>query len=209
MAHDWEQWEDKAIIIDAGSNTLKCGFSGTDAPLAVLPTVIGRPRHMGVMVGMGRKDAYVGDEALSKKGILSLTNPVDYGMVTNWDDMERIYHHVFYNELRIAPEEHPILLTDKIPNSPKINREKMTQIMFETFNVPAYYVANQSVLGLYSMGKINGIAIDCGYQTTYSMPIYEGNILEMTGNNKNGYIQSTDIGGKDVTNYLREILNLM
>ncbi|KAK9074985.1 hypothetical protein SSX86_003304 [Deinandra increscens subsp. villosa] len=184
------------LVIDNGSGFMKAGFAGDDDPKVVFRTISGRPRRH--TAAMGHNQHLVGDQALLGGGHMIFESPIQHGVVTNWDDMEKIWHHTFYNELRVDPDEHPVLLTEP-PLTRKADKEKMTQIMFETFNLPAMYLSLQAQLSLYSSSRTTGIVLDIGDGVSQVVPIYEGHVLPQ------GVIRQ-NLAGCDVTLYLAKML---
>ena len=96
---------------------------------------------------------------------------IEHGIITNWNDMEKIWHRTFYNKLRVAPEDHPFLLPEV---NTKANRQRMTQIMLETFDVPAMHMATQTVLFLFASGCTTDSVMDSGDGVSHTVPIHEG-----------------------------------
>ena len=112
--------------------------------------------------------------------------------------MERIWRHVYINELRVEPEEHPLLITEASRN-PKAKRDNMTSMIFETFNVPSFYVGVSAVLSFYASGRTTGIVVDSGEDATYTVPVYEGYAL-------NYAIETNHLAGRACTEWLIRII---
>jgi len=140
----------------------------------------------------------MGDEAVNKKDVLFLKRPIESGLVVNWDDLEKIWHHTLFSELRVSPEEHPIMLTETSLN-PKPDREKVAEIMFETFNVPYLFLHLQAVLALLASGRTTGVVLDSGESISHVVPIFESYAIPHA-------TIKIALGGCDLTNYLRKIL---
>ena len=189
-----------AVVIDNGSSLCKAGFAGDNAPKSVFPSIVGRPKieRCQPINFIGLKESYVGHEAQLNKDILTLKYPIEHGIITNWDDLELIWHHTFYNELCVDTEKYPILLSEPLSYL-SVDREKITQIMFETFNIPAMYMTIPHVLSLYLSGKTTGNVIDSGDSVTHTVPIIDGYALPHA-------ITKTNLAGRDLTHYLIRIL---
>eukprot|EP01084_Bolivina_argentea_P104994 187963_1 len=200
MEHDVDDEEEKPIIIDNGSYSIKAGFGGHDFPNTVFQTIVGRPNVTQCMVLKNQKTCYVGDECNERRGILDITYPINHGIVCSWDNMEKVWHHTFYNHVRVAPEEHPILITNPLQN-PRSEREKCTQIMFETFNVPKMYISEPNLLSLYAHGQVTGCVLSVGHGVCTTSCIFEGYAVHKTCRRR------IDFGGKDITLYLTQLLN--
>ncbi|KAL1505171.1 hypothetical protein ABEB36_004793 [Hypothenemus hampei] len=187
------------VVIDNGTGIIKAGFAGDQIPKCRFPNYVGRPKHIRVMAGALEGDIFIGPKAEEHRGLLSIKYPMEHGIVTDWNDMEKIWSYIYSKvQLNTFAEEHPVLLTEA-PLNPRSNREKAAEIMFETFNVPALFISVQAVLSLYSTGRTTGVVLDSGDGVTHSVPIYEGFALPHS-------IMRSDIAGRDVSRYLRLLL---
>jgi actin len=191
--------ENTVVVLDNGSGMMKAGFAGEEAPQCVFPAIVGRPKNQSAMMGTNQKQEYIGDEAAQKRGILNLAYPIAAGIVESWEDMEKVWHHTFYNELRVSPNEIKGVLLTEAPRQPKANREKMVQIMFETFEVQNIYVAIQAVMSLYSAGRTTGLVTDSGDGVSHTVPVFEGFSLPHA-------VERMEIAGRVLTGYLQKLL---
>ena len=186
------------VVIDAGSGLVKAGFGGEDGPRSIFNSIVGTPKQMGLMVGMELQERYVGDDAISKYEIMNFSYPIKRGEVTDWDKFENLMHYLLYREMKVVPEEVSILITES-PRTSRENREKLTEILFETFNVKRLHIANSSMVGLFSYGKTSGLIVDSGFNITSTVPIYEGYPLSHASIRIN-------IGGEDLSKNLLSMI---
>ncbi|KAM9924763.1 hypothetical protein OXX80_011118 [Metschnikowia pulcherrima] len=194
------------IVIDNGSGNIKAGFAGEEKPRSFAPSFVGRPKYQKIMAGSSlsaieenalkynNTHTYIGDVAQQYRGLLRLSYPLEHGVVTNWDDMERVWHYTYSRHLKAAPEDHPLLITEA-PLNPRANRDQMCQVLFETFNVPCAYVSIQAVLSLYASGRTTGVVVDSGDGVTHVVPVYDGFSMPPS-------IKRMDVAGRDITENL-------
>lgn len=186
------------IVIDNGTGLLKAGIAGERDPSVIFPTLVGRTKHKQAMLNKEFHDLYVGSEAMQHRSVLKLSYAMEHGIVENWDDMEKIWSHLYSNHLKLNSEDHPVLLTEA-PLNPLHNRERAAEIFFETFTVKALFFSMQAVLSLYASGRTTGLVLDSGDGVTHCVPVYEGFSMQNA-------ITRIDIAGRDVTEYLQLLL---
>ena len=167
------------VVIDNGSGLIKTGFAGGNVPRATFRSCVGRLKHSRAMPGgvFQGLDYCIGAKAEEHRGALTLTYPMEHGVVHDWNDMEKLWQYVYSKDnLSVNSEDHAVLLTEA-PLNPYSNREKSAELFFENFNVPALYLAIQAILSLYASGRTTGVVLDCGDGVTHAVPVYEGNLM--------------------------------
>jgi len=191
------------IVVDNGTGFVKCGFSGTNFPAAIFPSMVGRPimRFEENVVGnIEIKDVMVGDEAQKLRNMLQISYPLENGIIRNWEDIQYVWDYTFFEKLKIDPKQSKIMLTEA-PMNPKKNREQMVQVMFEKYGFQGVYIAIQAVLVLYAQGLLTGVVVDSGDGVTHIIPVFDGFALPHL-------TKRLDVAGRDITRYLIKLLLL-
>lgn len=198
--------EQDVIVLDNGSGYLKVGFSGEDAPRAVLPTVVGiktddeagAEEHAGMTVESQKKSqSFFGDEALREVNA-QITKPVNRGEIrleSNYKDaLESLWDYTFRSVLGVEQEELPILIADPLPlgQSAYPARQWMAEVMFEKFKVKSLAIFNTAVLSLFSTGRTRGLVVESGEGVTQAVPVFEGYAIPHA-------IFKMEVAGYDIT----------
>lgn len=197
-SHKIPELENPAVVADLGTGFTKAGFAGDEVPRTVFPTVVGYPKYTVVMPEAETLEYYVGRDAIQMRGVLQLVWPLEHAIVTDWDAWEKLMYHLYYKELGVNPQNQPILVTEA-PLSPKDNRIRMAEILFETFGVPGIYVATQAILSLYAAGRVTGLVVDSGDGVTHIVPVQESYLLAHA-------VRRLNLAGRDITRYLAKLL---
>ncbi|KAJ1311023.1 hypothetical protein OPQ81_009529 [Rhizoctonia solani] len=168
--------EVSAIVLDIGTSSTRAGYAGDDVPKAVFPTAFGYTTHYS---GDENKEVrvHLGDEGVSLwRDGMEVGQPLQNGIVYDWTPIPAIINHAINRSLHCDPTEHPVLMTEPAWNT-QANRERMAEIFFEEFQVPAFYVANNGVLSAFAAGKGTALVIDIGKSVASVVPVSDGFVL--------------------------------
>ena len=109
-------------------------------------------------VEMDEKAYYMGDEAKERRGRLEMKRPIFDSLVKNWDDIESLWTHTFFNVLKVCPDEIYAVVTES-PMNPIKYRGKSIEILLELFNLEGVYLASKSLLSLYARWCCDGLGV--------------------------------------------------
>ncbi|KAJ6232885.1 actin-17-related [Anaeramoeba flamelloides] len=182
----------QTIIIDNGSDSIKAGLGGKDKPDLMVPTVVRKETNTE------KNEYYIGEKHETMNKLLDSIYPIERETITHWEEMEMIWSYVL-NNLNQNNSLCNIFFPENVCES-KASRERKCQIMFETFGVPSIGLGFQPILSLYSVNRTCGVVLDLGHSLSSACFVQNANIDPNS-------IQYINLGGKDITDYLFQLIN--
>jgi len=193
--------DQRTIVIDNGSGTMKGGFAGEDEPRATFDTKVGRrcPQRL-LTIEEDSDDVCLAEQqrwSCSHDGFNMLC-PIQNGMITDWDAMEKLWDHMFHSGLEAAPSQHAVVMTEP-PLIPKQQREQIVRILFDSFHVPALFLQSQAALSLSATSRSTGVVLELGEGFCHCVPIFQGFTLPHA-------VTRVNVGGKQLSERMGDLL---
>ncbi|XP_076842278.1 actin-like protein 6B isoform X2 [Brachyhypopomus gauderio] len=198
-----------ALVFDIGSFSTRAGYAGEDCPKADFPTSVGvdveedRPGETTTeQENTSGRSFYLDTTALHvPRAGVELISPLKNGMIEDWEGFQAIMDHVYSKHIKSEPSLHPVLMSEAPWNS-RAKREKLTELMFEHYNIPAFFLCKTAVLTAFANGRATGLVLDSGATHTTAIPVHDGYVLQQ------GIVKSP-LAGDFITMQCREMFQEM
>ncbi|RZC73489.1 hypothetical protein C5167_048969 [Papaver somniferum] len=192
------------VVLDNGAGLCKAGIAGERDPSVIVPNCLGRP--------VASKKWLIADQLHTCEDLtsVSIRRPFDRGYLINPDLQKEIWERIFRSLLHIDPTHSTLLLVEPLFNLPSIQRS-IDEIVFEDFGFQSLFVADSpSLVHLYETSRCRGdellgkgqcsLVVDCGFSFIHAAPVLQNFTI-------NHGVKRLDLGGKALTNYLKELVS--
>lgn len=160
------------IVVDLGTCNCKVGFAGEDTPRSIFPTLIAKVKNFDPKLDVSAHDFLVGSMQNANVDVSTIRCPFKNGLVTAKDDIEKLFTHIFENELHVDSEKRSIVLSEPVENT-RETRSCFAEVLFETFHIPSIFMGSSPSLALYSSCETSGVVLDVGDSFAQVSSIYE------------------------------------
>uniref|UniRef100_UPI00398F682A actin-like protein 6A isoform X1 n=1 Tax=Pristiophorus japonicus TaxID=55135 RepID=UPI00398F682A len=179
-----------ALVFDIGSYTVRAGYAGEDCPKADFPTAIGMllerddgstPMEIEGDKGKPSGTTYFIDTNSLRvpRENMEVISPLKNGMIEEWDSFQAILDHTYKNHIKSEAGLHPVLMSEA-PWNTRAKRERLTELMFEHYNIPAFFLCKTAVLTAFANGRSTGLVLDSGATHTTAIPVHDGYVLQQS-----------------------------
>ncbi|EOY31119.1 Actin-related protein 6 isoform 3 [Theobroma cacao] len=193
------------VVLDNGGGLLKAGQGGERNPAVVIPNCLYRPLTSKKFLHPTTTLSSTTEDLTSA----AIRRPIDRGYLINPDLQRDIWSHLFTSLLHVTPSSSSLLLTEALFSLPSIQRST-DELVFEDFGFNSLYVADSPSLvhlyeasrrpyGLVSEAQCS-LVVDCGFSFTHAAPVFQNFTV-------NYGVKRIDLGGKALTNYLKELVS--
>lgn len=199
-----------ALVFDIGHHSLRVGYAQEDSPKAEIPAVVGVAEDGNSNATLQTDAMDIDDKKpdnnitqsgnkyfidttilhVPRKG-MEVTSYMKDGMIEDWDLFEKVLDYTYAKSIQSKSMYHPVLMSEA-PWNVRTKREKLTEIMFEKYNVPAFFLVKNAVLAAFANGRATALVVDSGATHTSAVPVQDGFVLTQA-------IVKSPLGGDFIT----------